>query len=594
MRANNIVSAVALWLATLAGSALAVDLEPTPPPVSALDQRFLTRVVRRTMAQHISDGSLYRVDYVPPSLRGLECQVVVTLRQAGHLRGTGTGQRGPIVTACRDAALAALNDAASIGPVTLDWLDRIRLEIEAVGEPVPVHFTGQWSDPTAFAGIIEPGVHGVVLEYGQSRKQFCPSEIISKSLEVPDALRSLAQQLVQTPEDLALADMYRFRTTHWHEIIPGGEVVQLHCGVVLINQSEVTDETLAETIDHLAEYIIYRQLPSGWFSYQYEPSTDTYAEEDSLVRQAAVTWGLTAHARAYGKSASAGAAELALERLIERMVDLEGVADAAFVTGTDGCHRLGITAFTALAMFDHPNAERYAELRRKLINGIYWLQRPSGMFLTAFPPSPRLSNQYYFPGEALLVLARSYEDQPNERAVEAFKSAFGYYRDLFREDPMPPFVPWQAQAFVPMAIHARRSEYADFVFEMTDWLVDKQYNESNCPWPELYGGVAAYQGYPPGVATAAYLEGFTEALRLARKVGDQARAARYEQAVRLAARFVMQLQFRPEEAYYVRSLPDTVWGVRTTLSRNSLRIDHCQHAMMALMKTRQVLFAQPR
>ena len=129
---------------------------------------------------------------------------------------------------------------------------------------------------------------------------------------------------------------------------------------------------------------------------------------------------------------------------------------------------------------------------------------------------------------------------------------------------------------------------------MTDWLLEKQCDESNCPYPELYGGVAAYPGYPPGVATAAYLEGFTEALRLARKLGDTQRAARYERAVRWAARFVMQLQFRPEEAYYVRSLPDAVWGVRTTLSRNRLRIDHCQHAMMSLMKTRQVLFDQPR
>ena len=96
-----------------------------------------------------------------------------------------------------------------------------------------------------------------------------------------------------------------------------------------------------------------------------------------------------------------------------------------------------------------------------------------------------------------------------------------------------------------------------------------------------------------GWATASYLEAFTDALRVARQFGDDQRAQRYERAVRLAARFVMQLQFRPAEAYYARSQQDTVGGIRTAPADNRLRIDHCQHALMALMKTRQVLFGQP-
>lgn len=593
MTVNNLVSAFALCLATFAAPGLCADPQPVPPPISPLDQRFLARVIRQTIRQYIRDESLYDAAYVPPSLRGLECQVVVTLRQYGHVRGRGTGSRSPVVTACRDAAVAALADAASIGPVTGEWLSRIRLEIEAVGQAQPVNFTGRWSDRTAFAGIIEPGVHGVVLQYGQARRQFCPSEIISKSLEVHEAIRSLAQQLVQSPEELAAADIFRFRTTHWHELTPGGRVVQLHRGVVLVEPQAVNDDNLARTIERLADYMVYRQLPSGWFSYQYEPSTDTYVEEDNLVRQAGVAWALALHGRTYRRSASAGAAEMALEALADRAVNLRGAEDVSFIAGRNGLHKLGITALATLAMFDHPEADDYAELRRRLVNGIHWLQRPSGKFVTAFPPSPRLSSQFYFPGEALLVLARSYEDQPSQRVIDAFNAALGYYRQTFNDDPMPPFVPWQTQAFVRMALPTKRRDYVDFVFQMNDWLMDKQYDQSNCPWPELHGGVAAYQGFPPGVATAAYLEGFADALRLARRVGDTERAARYEQVVRRAARFVMQLQFRPEEAYYVRSLPDTVWGVRTTLSRNRLRVDHCQHALLALMKTRQVLFGQP-
>ena len=82
----------------------------------------------------------------------------------------------------------------------------------------------------------------------------------------------------------------------------------------------------------------------------------------------------------------------------------------------------------------------------------------------------------------------------------------------------------------------------------------------------------------------------SDALALARETGDQERAQRYEQVVRGAARFVMQLQVKPEEAYFVRSPQDAVGGVRTTPALNLLRIDHVQHALVALIKARKVLY----
>ena len=73
-------------------------------------------------------------------------------------------------------------------------------------------------------------------------------------------------------------------------------------------------------------------------------------------------------------------------------------------------------------------------------------------------------------------------------------------------------------------------------------------------------------------------------------MGSAKRAERYETVVREAARFVMQLQVRQEEAYFMRSPRDAVGGIRTTPALNLLRIDHCQHALIGLIKARQVLF----
>jgi hypothetical protein len=142
-----------------------------------------------------------------------------------------------------------------------------------------------------------------------------------------------------------------------------------------------------------------------------------------------------------------------------------------------------------------------------------------------------------------------------------------------------------------MALQSKREDFARFVLEMSDWLAGTQLNEHNCPWPEMWGGFAPYTPGRAGVSTASYLEGFIDALRLARQLGDAERARRYEQAIAAAVRFVIQLQVRPEETYFIRSPQDAVGGIRTTPSHNHLRIDHCQHALMALCKARDVLFS---
>ena len=86
------------------------------------------------------------------------------------------------------------------------------------------------------------------------------------------------------------------------------------------------------------------------------------------------------------------------------------------------------------------------------------------------------------------------------------------------------------------------------------------------------------------------MEGFTDALNLARAIGDLDRVQRYATLVREAARFTIQLQIRPEEAYFIRSAQDAIGGIRAAPAVNRLRIDHCQHALLGLMKTRQALF----
>ena len=564
--------------------------EPDVPGLSEAHREYLTRLARRTLRDALLGRQRYEPGYVPAALESLTAEVVVRLRQGGYLRSGGSAGPAPVVQATRNAALAAFEMMGKGLDLDLDLLNGLLLEIEVVGPVQPIKVDTDWTQWRGIDPFIEPGVHGMVLVGSRGQHRFCPTELFTSDLVLTEALRSLARNLHGDPSQILNTHLARFRTVHWYQKDSNAGIVSLHRGLTVVPPQAVTRHGLEDSIDRLVEYMTYRQLKSGLFTYQYQPADDTFSEDNNLVRQVGAVLAMADHASWSGRSASLAAADIGIHYHLQGLVDIPGADNAAYIATADGQNKLGVTALLALAMAEYPDAERYAAVREKLINGMLWLQRPSGMFITSFPPAERIDAQDYFPGEALLVMAAEYDHRPTAAVLEAFDRAIAFYRGYFRNRPSPAFVPWQVQAYVIIARHTKRQDYRKYVFELTDWLADKQLNESNCAWPELWGGIAAYQPGRAGVATAAYLEGFADALILAREVADTGRARRYEKVVRDAARFVMQLQVRPEEAYFIRSPQDAVGGIRTAPALNLLRIDHCQHALIGLIKARKTLF----
>lgn len=585
------------WLSAFAAltipafTALAGDRdlpEPQVPTIRQSHRAFLSRVARRTVRDRILQRDTYEPGYVPEALAEIEGEVIVRLRQRGYLRGTAAAGPGPVVPATRNAALSAADMLIGQEDADLDLVNELLIEIEVVGPPQALDFEGDWTMPRAVDRMIEPGVHGLVLLGERINHRFAPTELFTTGLILADALKRLAQSSHATPADIINVKLMRFRTLHWYD--NGHDIVSLHRGLSIVPPDAVTATGLDKAIAALAEYMSYRRLDSGLFTYQYEPGRDRYSDKQNVVRQAGAAAAMAVYAAYSGKDTFAAAADASIRYHLQGLTPLPGFDQTSFIATGDGRNKLGVTALVALAMAQHPASSKYDATRQKLVRGMLALQQSTGMFLTAFPPTVQINAQEYFPGEALLALAAHYEHSPSGEILDAFHKALSFYRAYFRDRPSPAFVPWQVQAYAAVARHTGRRDYAEYVFELTDWLAQAQLTADNCPWAELWGGIAAHSRGRVGVATAAYLEGFADALDLARRLGDMERAARYERLVRGAARFVMQLQFRPEEAYFVPSPQDAVGGIRTSPSLNLLRIDHCQHALIALIKTRQALY----
>ncbi len=579
------------------GVALGQDASPTksttapPAPTLTDSQRaFLSTVARRTVRDAFLKRPVYELSYVPSALRDLSLEVVVRLRLRGYLLAHAAAGPKPIAYAVRDGALSIGQAVQHDATIDLATVNRMLIEIEAVGASAPIIVSGDWTAPGALDGLIDPGVHGLSLRGARFRHRICPTELYTTDLTLDEALRRLVRENQVNPSDLDDVELSRFRTAHWYEPRTGGDIVALSCGMTHVPLKAVTPAGLDQTISTVAEYMRYRQLDSGLFAYQFEPGHDRYTHDNSTVRQVGAAVALAFHAASTGNASSRKSADIAIRGQLKGLTNLPGVADASYIATPDAKNSLGATALVCLAMGVHPNRAAYAVDRDRLVRAILSRQRPSGMFLTAFPPNVTVNAQDYYPGEALLALAVHYSLQPSSRALDAFDHAVNFYRDYFRDTPSPVFVPWQVQAYSIMARQSKRADFRKFVFDMTDRIVALQLDSSNCDRPELFGGIAATNSGRPNFATAAYLEAMADALSLARTTENQTRIERYERAVRRAARFVMQLQMRPEEAYFVRSAQDAVGGIRTSPALNLLRIDHCHHALVGLIKARKALF----
>jgi len=270
---------------------------------------------------------------------------------------------------------------------------------------------------------------------------------------------------------------------------------------------------------------------------------------------------------------------------------LKGMPHAAYIATPDDRNSVGATAMLCLSVLDSHRSDKYAGELSALVAGLAAMQKEDGSFRTCFPPASVESSQDYAPGETLLAIARYYAGQRDAHLREVCDRALPFYQRYFREHPSAPFIPWQTAAWGQLARVTQLRKYADFAFELSDALLPSQIDGKSGDEAIFNGGFDVHGGGRAGIATAVYIEGLVDAVQTARAFGETQRAARYVQAIRKGCRFVLQLRFKPEEAFYVQSPQDVLGAVRDTPSDPSLRIDHNQHALCALLGAAEVALA---
>jgi hypothetical protein len=450
--------------------------------------------------------------------------------------------------------------------------------------------------PDAFATVFTNsarGRTGIEIRQGNFLRRVAPTQSIATNRRFSREVEIAAERLGSSTEKvLSRARISAFDA--WQIFLRPGEpprAMALYRGNRIVPPEFATAEGLAETLEGLSRWLLGNLHANGRMTYKYWPSRGAESGSDNSIRQFMATVALTRLAVARDDEAAAEAAGRNLRYNLERFYrEIDGLGAIVW----EGKAKLGAAALAALAILEQmqagmPGAEAHRATLDRLNAGIEALWQEDGSFRTFLVPPERNDNQNFYPGEALLYWASLHRHTRDSDLAEKCRRSFRFYRDWHLAQPNPAFVPWHTQADVMLFEDLGDRDFADFVLERNDWLLGMQQWAAPLDpdlWGRFYDPMHPEYGPPHASSTGVYMEGLADAWRLARTLGDTARAEAYATALRRGLRAIRQLQFADPEidAFYVQRKDRVLGGLRTEAYNNEIRVDNVQHCLMALLK----------
>jgi hypothetical protein len=242
-------------------------------------------------------------------------------------------------------------------------------------------------------------------------------------------------------------------------------VHHLFRGQKTVPPSAITRTRVEEMAPGMEDWLLAQVGPDGAANYKYWPSSRRYSTKNNMIRQFMASAALANLARRRGASSGVVGANFAFnfatyytqEARLGLIHEGKKVKLGAAAVALIACLSLGDPAYEA----------QIAALCRFILS----MQNADGSFRTFLRPADRYDCQNCYPGEACLAMMRLYEVTAEPHLLAAVERAFAYYRDWYRADPNPAFVPWHTAAYCLYLRHRDHPKMTDFVFEMNNWLL---------------------------------------------------------------------------------------------------------------------------
>ena len=331
----------------------------------------------------------------------------------------------------------------------------------------------------------------------------------------------------------------------------------------------------------------------GRFVYCHEPALRSPLEADSFMHEATAAFALARASRYFNDDKAAELARQAVLTLLKIDTAPEDKNPTVRVcTLPQGMvNHLGAASVLVQAIHELPSpAADLLDDSDQLCNYLRRAQRGDGSFACSEGGPEDEGTVNLYSGEALFALMRSQQHRPAAWKAEAAHKALAHYQARWRANKNLPLVPRHTAAYAEAYQLTKDTAYADFVFEMNDWLCGFQFTQLDPLHPQWIGGFMSCQDgrqtpTQPHAANAVYVESIAEAARVARLVGDVKRFDRYREALERGLQFLMTLQYSDAGTQHFAEWyrPALAGGFHASHTDGNLTLDCTQQAVRALV-----------
>lgn len=335
----------------------------------------------------------------------------------------------------------------------------------------------------------------------------------------------------------------------------------------------------------------------GRFLHGYAPALNSVLDGDNYLRQAGAAFALARAARLLGEERYAARATQAVLTLLDDTVAEDNQTRHTLLPSAI-LNRLGSAGLLVLTINELPSPQPdLLEKSEQMCNWIHRQARADGSLRCndgndasdAKEANDDADSVNDYPGLALYAVLRSQKHRPAQWKTELARKAVVYYRAWWKDHRSMAFVPWQTAAYAEAYVQTKEPAFAEFVYEMNDWLCGLQYDQLDPRRPLWNGGFMKWADgkaidAPPTIDSAMYAEALAEARRTARAASDATRYQRYTDVLHRCLQFLVRLQYTDANTQHFEEWyrPRLVGGFHASTQDGNLRVDYTQHALSAL------------
>ena len=466
---------------------------------------------------------------------------------------------------------------------------------------------------------VEPGVDGMILRTGKREGYFLPGDPVISGWLTP-RIRARADKCLRIMHQLSRdarggrdlwkqddVELFKFRSFCFGRPVPGGEVVDLYRGNVLLDG--VDSATILDGIEEAGGWLLRTVQPDGKFDYEYYPNTDRGSKGYNIVRHAGCVYGLfhmyelalTEPQLRDDANDYLEAGLRALDWVYDNLDTPVGTTDPALYALVDHRDRAssGAAALTLLSLLQRPSAEQVTHpvLREHLEQeddaaifeglGLFLLEMidDQGKVFRRYSEQLELDavkkEPLYFPGETMLALVRFHVATGDERWLEGARRIADWQVERYY-DRRPNPDHWVMQALWDLYAVTGEMRYARCALHMGDRHASEQFPPHWPPFADYFGAYRRFDDLPRTTRACSRSEAMGGVMHTAWALDVD--ATRYEDALIRAAEHLLENQWRPENSYFLPN-PDKARGaIRMGLVDNHCRIDNNQHAVVGLFR----------